>query len=318
MVEAIRRVPGVVNVAATSALPLGGGGSYIGKSFVAAGKENPGGWDVVQPGYFETLGIRLLAGRHFNDRDNTAGPPVIILSESLAKQMFASESPLGKRVRAWRDESFDREVVGVVDNVPYFSLVDSESRVAYVPHAQQSWNTMVIAIRARNNTQGLLPAVRAAVGSEDKRVAIAEVRTMQDVFSKALARPRFIMFLLSMFAGVALVLAGVGIYGVLSYTVSQRAREIGIRVALGAQRRSVLHIVTKRGMVLTVCGIGVGTAVAAALTRLMAGLLFGVTALDPATFGLAALFLTVIALLACLIPAWRATQIDPIETLRYQ
>jgi putative ABC transport system permease protein len=141
---------------------------------------------------------------------------------------------------------------------------------------------------------------------------------MQDVFSKALARPRFIMFLLSMFAGVALVLAGVGIYGVLSYTVSQRAREIGIRVALGAQRRSVLRIVTKRGMVLTVCRIGVGTAVAAALTRLMAGLLFGVTALDPATFVLAALFLTAIALLACLIPAWRATQIDPIDILRYQ
>jgi putative ABC transport system permease protein len=177
---------------------------------------------------------------------------------------------------------------------------------------------MVIAIRARNNTLGLLPAVRAAVASEDKHVAIAEVRTMQDVFSKALARPRFIMLLLSMFAGVALVLAGVGIYGVLSYTVSQRAREIGIRVALGAQPGSVLRIVTERGIVLTACGIGLGSALAFALTRLMAGLLFGVTALDPATFGLAALFLTAIALLACLIPAWRGTQIDPIETLRCQ
>jgi predicted permease len=325
MVDEIRRLPGVSNAGATSALPLGGGGFYLGKSFLRGGQpiapngsDIPGGWDVVQPGYFEALGVRRLSGRFFDDRDSHSGKPVIILSESLAKDLFGNQNPIGERVRASRDENVDREVVGVVADVPYFSLTEAKSPVAYVPHTQETWNTMMVTVRTRNIAQGLLPAIRAAVASQDKHIAIAEVKTMDEVLSKALARPRFVMFLLLMFAGVAVLLAGVGIYGLLSYAVSQQAREIGIRLALGAQTGNVLRMVARRGMVLTFCGIGIGTACAAMLMRLIAGLLFGVTARDPTTFALTALFLTVISLGACLVPARQATRIDPIETLRYQ
>jgi len=323
--DALRRIPGVSEVGATSALPAGGGGFYLGKTFVAVGQPEPpigtavpGAWDVVLPGYFETLGVRRLAGRVFTDRDNQTNQPVIILSQSLANRLFPHESSVGKRVRAWRDEKFDREVVGVVRDVPYFSLVDTKSEVAYVPHGQQGWNTMDFVIKAHISGPAELSVIRAAISSQDNHLALAEVKTMNDVLSKSLARPRFLMFLLLIFAGVAITMAGIGVYGVLSYTVNQRAREIGIRVALGAQRSTILRLVTWQAMLLTGCGVIVGTAMAAAATQSLAGLLFGITAHDPATFCLTALFLLMIGFLACLIPARRATRVDPIEALRYQ
>ncbi len=326
IVEEIRRVPGVLNVGATSALPLGGGGFYLVRSYTAGGRPEPplrkassAVWDVVLPGYFETLGTRLIAGRFFDNRDIKTGKPVMVLSQSLAKEMFPDQNPLGKLVRAWRDEKAYREVVGIVGDMPYFSLADDRSPAVYVPLAQQGGvNTMLIAVRAPENMHGLIPAVRTSVWSFDKQLAVADVQTMDDVMSKALARPRFVMFLLFLFAGAALVLAGAGIYGVLSYAVAQRTQEIGIRVALGAQQGHVLGMIAGSGMALTLCGIGMGLALAAALTRIMAGLLFGVTARDPAIFGLAALFLIIVALMACLIPAWRANRIDPVVALRYE
>lgn len=326
IVEAIRRIPGVLDVGATSALPVGGGGFYLVRSYVAGGRPEPplgktssAVWDVVLPGYFETLGSRLIAGRFFDNRDIRTAKPVMIMSQSLAKQMFPDQNPLGKMVRAWRDEKAYREVVGIVGDMPYFSLADARSPAAYVPLAQQEGvNTMLIAVRAPENTQGLIPAIRTTVWSFDKQVAVAEIQSMGDVISKALARPRFVMFLLSLFASAALVLAGAGIYGVLSYAVAQRTQEIGIRMALGAQRRDVLGMIAGRGMALTLCGIAIGIALAGTVTRIMANLLFGVTARDPAIFTLAAFLLLIVALLACLIPTRRANRIDPVVALRYE
>jgi predicted permease len=275
--DAIRRIPGVLDVGATSALPAGGGGFYLGKTFIAVGKPEPptgtavsGAWDVVLPGYFETLGVRRIAGRVFTDRDNQASRPVIILSQSLATRLFPNESSIGKRVRAWRDESFDREVVGVVGDVSYWTLVDTKSEVAYVPHGQQGWNTMDFIVKAHVSGPTELSAIRASISAQDNHLALAEVRTMNEILAKSLARPRFIMFLLAGFACVAVTLAAIGVYGVLSYAVNQRTREIGIRVALGAQRSTILRLVTWRGLLLTGCGVIIGTVIAMAATQSLA------------------------------------------------
>jgi predicted permease len=323
--NSIRRIPGVLDVGATSALPTGGGGSYLGKTFVGVGKPEPpvgaavsGAWDVVLPGYFETLGIRRITGRVFTDRDNQASQPVIILSQSLATRLFPNENSLGKRVRAWRDESFDREVVGVVGDVPYWTLVDTKSEVAYVPHGQQGWNTMDFVVKTHISGPSELSAIRASISAQDNHLALAEVRTMNEVLAKSLARPRFIMFLLAAFACVAVTMAAVGVYGVLSYAVNQRAREIGIRLALGAQRSTILRLVTWRGLVLTGCGVIIGTAIAMLATQFLAGLLFGIKTHDPATFCFTALLLLMTGFVACLVPALRATSVDPVETLHYQ
>lgn len=321
--DAIRRIPGISATGATSALPVGGGGFYVGKSFVAegqsapsAGAAVPGAWDVVLPGYFEALGVHRLAGRLFDARDNQASQHVVILSESLAKRLFPNERPIGKRVRALRDEPFDRGVVGIVPDIPYWALVDTKSEVAYVPEAQQGWNTLDFVVRSKISEPSLIASLRTAVSSQDNHVALTEIETMDDVLAKSLARPRFVMFLLAIFAGVAITLAAIGIYGVLSYAVGQRAREIGIRIALGAQRSEILRLVAWQGIALTACGVAIGSAMAMAATQALAGLLFGIKARDLTTFCIAAVFLLVIGSIACLIPARRATHFDPVEALR--
>jgi putative ABC transport system permease protein len=323
--DAIRGIPGILDAGATGAIPAGGGGFYVGKSFVAVGRSQPsegnavpGAWDVILPGYFETLGVHRVAGRLFDDRDNQAAQPVVILSQSLAKRLFPGESPIGKRLRVWRDESSDREVVGVVADIPYWALVDTESGVAYVPEGQQSWNTLDLVVRSTVSEASLITSLRAAVSSLDNHVALTEIETMSDVLAKSLARPRSVMFLLAIFAGVAITLAGIGIYGVLSYAVGQRAREIGIRMALGAQRSEIVRLVTWQSMLLMACGVAVGGALGMVATKALTGLLFGINPSDPTTFALTALLLLLIGSIACLVPTRRATHLDPIETLRYQ
>jgi putative ABC transport system permease protein len=325
MVEGIRRIPGVISCTAVSALPVGGGGNYLGRVFLRegqpeppAGKDTAAQWNVVQPGHFHTLGIPVIQGRGFTDRDVQGSTPVIIITQGMARQMFPNQSPLGRRIRSWRDENLYREIIGVVGEVRYFSLTDPPPNLVYVPHRQNAWRTMILTARTLGEPHGLLQPMRREIRSRDQKLAVAGVKTMEEVLEQALARPRFSMFLLTIFAGVAMILAAVGIYGVMSYAVTQRTHEIGIRMALGAQAADVLREVLGQGLIITALGVLAGLAGAAALTRVMAGLLFGVTARDPATFLGVSLFLAAVAVLACYLPARRAMNTDPIVALRYQ
>jgi putative ABC transport system permease protein len=325
MVEGIRHIPGVVSCSAVSALPVGGGWNYLGRVFLREGQPEPPAdkdtaaqWNVVQPGYFHTLGIPVIQGRDFTDRDVEGSTPVIIITQGMARQMFPNQSPLGRRIRSWRDENLYREIIGVVGEVRYFSLTDPPPNLVYVPHRQNAWRTMILTARTLGEPHGLLQPMRREIRSRDQKLAVAGVKTMEEVLEQALARPRFSMFLLTIFAGVAMILAAVGIYGVMSYAVTQRTHEIGIRMALGAQAADVLREVLGQGLIITALGVLAGLAGAAALTRVMAGLLFGVTARDPATFLGVSLFLAAVAVLACYLPARRAMNTDPIVALRYQ
>jgi predicted permease len=322
----VRRIPGVQSASMISSLPLEGGGFYLGRAFLAEGQAEPPAtadfnaqWVVTQPESLRTMGIPLLQGRYFDARDIQGAGPVMIISQSMARQMFPNQNPLGQRVRSWRDENVYREVVGVVGDIRYFGLSDPPVNLVYVPHPQNNtWDTMTLTVRAAGDPMKLLPSIRSAIWAHDKNLAIAEVQTMDQVLAKALEPPRFTMGMLAIFAAAALLLAAVGMYGVMSYAVSQRTQEIGIRMALGARATDVLRTVLGEGMAITAIGALIGMVGAIALTRVMAGMLFGVTATDPATFIAVSLFLGVVALVACFVPARRATKVDPIEALRYE
>ena len=321
--SAIRRIPGVLSAAATSSLPVGGGGYYLGRVFLREGQPEPpattdtqAAWSVIMPEYFATLGIRVLQGRQFNDHDTQQSPPVVIISRSMAKQMFPGQNPLGHRIRSWRDENLYREIVGVVDDLHYDSLTEKIGNNVYVPHRQDTWGTLAVLVRTTGDPQALLPSLRRQVASVDSRLAIAAVKTMDQIVAAELARPRFSMFLLVIFGATALILAAIGTYGVMAYNVEQRVREIGIRMALGAARADVLKMVAGGAARLAGAGVLGGIAGAAALTRLMRTLLFGVSPTDVQTFALVAALLTFVALAAAYLPARRATRVDPTVTLR--
>jgi len=321
--SAIRRIPGVLSAAATSSLPVGGGGYYLGRVFLREGQPEPpattdtqAAWSVIMPEYFATLGIRVLQGRQFNDHDTQQSPPVVIISRSMAKQMFPGQNPLGRRIRSWRDENLYREIVGVVDDLHYDSLTEKIGNNVYVPHRQDTWGTLAVLVRTTGDPQALLPSLRRQVASVDSRLAIAAVKTMDQIVAAELARPRFSMFLLVIFGATALILAAIGTYGVMAYNVEQRVREIGIRMALGAARADVLKMVAGGAARLAGAGVLGGIAGAAALTRLMRTLLFGVSPTDVQTFALVAALLTFVALAAAYLPARRATRVDPTVTLR--
>ena len=323
--DGIRRLPGVVSVAATSSLPLGGGGFYLGRVFLTEGQPEPPAtrdtqaqWSVVQPGYFATLGSRLIAGRDFTERDTLQSPLVIVISESMAKQMFGSDNPLGRRIRSWRDENKYREIVGVVTDLSYNGLAEDRVNLVYVPHAQDTWSSLLLTMRTRTDPEALLPSVRSEIRSVDPKLVVSEVKTMDRIVNQGLARPRFTMWLLGIFAGAALLLAAVGIYGVIAYSVVRRTREIGIRMALGARQSSVLGMVAGKALALAATGVVLGTIGALALTRLMKTLLFGVTPTDVLSFTLAGGAVILVALVACYLPARRATGIDPMEALRFE
>ncbi len=323
LLEQVRSLPGVAGAATASALPVGGGGFYLGRSFLVEGwPEPPAGadrsaqWNVVSPEFFETMGIGLVKGRVFTPRDDAAAPPVMILNESMARALSAGEDPLGRRVRSWRDENVLREVVGVVRDVRYFGVSDQDRSLVYVPHAQDTWESMLLVVRAGGDPRGPLSAVRRAVRSLDPELAIGDVSTMEEALGRSVAPSRFIGLLLSAFAGVALLLALVGLYGLVSYSVARRTHEFGIRMALGAGRTDVMRLVTGQVLRLALAGAVVGVAAAWAATRLMAGLLYGVAPTDPATFLATPLLLVAATLLACYLPARRATRVDPMAALR--
>ena len=325
VVDRVATSPGVESAAVSSALPLGGGGFYLGRVFLIeghpeppAGPDNPAQWNVMGPGYFETTGIRLLKGRSFDDRDTADSNKVIIINETLANRMFPNEEPLGRRIRSWRDENLLREIVGVVSDVRYYGRDDQLRGLVYVPHTQNTWRSMSLTVRTTSDPAALISAVRDQIWSVDRDLAVDNPRTMNAILAQSVAPQRFSMMLLAVFAAIAMVLATVGVYSVLSYTVAQRSHELGLRMALGAQAGDVMKLVLMHGMKLTIIGVSIGLASAIALTRLMKSLLYEVGATDPVTFAIVTVLLMAVGLVACFIPARRATKVDPMVALRYE
>ncbi len=276
--------------------------------------------DITQPNFFQTMGIQLLRGRTFTPQDARGQPDVAIVNETFVKRYFPNEDPLGKRF-TFGDSNNNPQwisIVGVVHDTKRQGLDEPVRMESWLPHAQNPSRSMQVVVRTKSDPLALAGVVREAVWALDRDLPIPKLETMEQVLSESVAQRRLSMLLLSIFATVALLLAAVGIYGVMSYVITQRTNEIGIRVALGAQAADVLKLIMGQGMKLTLLGVGLGLVATLLLTRLMVSLLFGVSATDPLTFAGVALLLIVVALLACWIPAWRATKVDPMVALRYE
>jgi putative ABC transport system permease protein len=321
----VSAVPGVEAAGATVVLPLGGSDFGVARAFVREGhplateESLDSDYFVVTPGYFETMRIPVKTGRSFTDRDTADSPPVVIVNENLARRVFAGEDPIGKRITMWPAEKFAREIIGVVGDVKTRKLDEETVYQTYVPHAQDAgWGLLSLAVRTKSKPEALTAPVRGAILSIDKNQPIYDIQTMGDVFSASVANTRLVVLLFGVFSIFALLLASIGIYGVIAYSVAQRTHEIGIRLALGAPSRDVRRMIVTQGMMLVLIGAVLGLAGAFAVTRVMRGLLYGVSATDPLIFIGVSLLLTVVALLACYIPARRATKVDPMIVLRYE
>jgi putative ABC transport system permease protein len=322
--ERVKTLSGVQSASAVLSLPLGGDTFNVGRSFIREGRpatpeESANAtYLVVTPDYWQTLQIPLKSGRIFTENDTDQTTKVVIINETMARQHWGGENPIGRRITIWRDEDFPREVVGVVGDTKS-SLDTDPGAQMYVPYAQDpGWGSLTLAVRTAGEPTALVGSVREQIRSIDKLVPTYSVKTMNDVVQNSAAPRRTPMLLLTVFAGVALLLAMLGIYGVTAYYVRQRTQEIGIRIALGAQRADVLKLVLKRGMFLSLIGVIVGVAGAFALTRYLTTLLFGVPPVDPLTFAGVSLLLVLVALLACYVPARRALKVDPLVALRYE
>ena len=324
-VERLSRVPDVEAAAATSFVPVGGGGFGLGRVFLREGwPEPPAGrdvgaqWNVITPDYFRVMGIGMLRGRPFEGRDGSSTLPVVIVSESFAKQMFGDEDPIGKRIRSWRDENLLREIVGVVGEVRYNGLAErTASRQVYVPHTQNSWNLMNIVIRAASGDPAMLaPSFRREIAVLDSDLALADVRTLDAVATESISRERTMTMLLSALAATALLLGAIGIYGVISYAVSARRQEFGVRAALGATRADLYRIVLRQGALLTSLGVGIGLALAIFAARAMTPLLYETASTDLASYAATMIAVVVATAIACVVPARRAARSNPLDALR--
>ncbi len=329
ILQRIRALPGIESAGVINPLPFGGSSSS--NTFTIEGRPplDPGEtphsyYRAISPDYFRTMGIPLLKGRAFTERDVKDQPPVLIINETLARRFFAGEDPLGKRIIIGFDpidnpNSPPREIVGVVGDVRHAGLDVKSGAEYYVPYLQAPERNMDLVVRA---TPGSPPStaasIRSAIREVDKDQYIPDIQPMEQLLAESVARRRFSMLLTGLFAALALTLAAVGIYGVISYSVTQRTHEIGVRIALGARTQDVLRLVVGQGMILTSIGVAVGVAVALVVTRVMVSLLYGVSATDPTTFAGISLLLTMVALVACYIPARRATKVDPMVALRYE
>ncbi len=325
--QRLESTPGVASASAILPLPLSGDRFSI--SFEIEGqpmapKDHPSAdFFTTGVGYFKTMGIPLIKGRDFDDRDKHGSTPVIIITEAFARQYFPNEDPIGRRIKPGistydNEDSTMREIIGVAGDVRNRDLTTAPLPAYYVPQTQVPFSFMVAVVKTTGEPRSLMSAVTKQVAGMDQDIPLFGVKSMEEYLSASVAAPRFSTTLLTIFAVVALVLTVVGLYGVMSYSVAQRTNEIGIRLALGAQSRDVLLMIVKQGSTLIVLGLVIGLAGAFALTRLIASLLFGVTTKDPFTFGAVAVLLAIVALLACYVPALRATRVDPLKALRYE
>jgi putative ABC transport system permease protein len=268
------------------------------------------------------LSIPILQGRAFEERDDASHPLVVLINRAAADNNFGGESPVGKRIGFGATDRNNQpvwfEIVGVVANVRSLELQEEPTAEVYFSSMQDAFSEVTFVIRTQIEPAGLTAAARAAVRDVDGAQPVAAIRTMEDIVSESVTQPRFNLTLLGVFGGIALILSAAGIYGVVSYTVTQRTHEIGIRMAVGAKEHDVLRLIMKQGMKPAVMGLAIGLASAIGLTRLMKSLLFGVSATDPLTFATLALLLLSVALLACYLPARRATKVDPMVALRWE
>ncbi|HVG32681.1 MAG TPA: ABC transporter permease [Pyrinomonadaceae bacterium] len=321
----IRSLPGVESVGMTSNLPVSGGFDTV--SFYVEGQPVSAREDVpdlerytINEDYFRAMGIPLKSGRPFAAEDRAGSTPVAIVSETAARRFWPNESPLGKRINTDIDdpESPWRTVVGVVGDVRHYALDIEPTAQFYLPYRQGPQSYMALVVRTSNRPENQINAVREQIWAIDKDQPIFNVKTMEEFVARSVAQRRFTMLLLGLFAGVALLLAVIGLYGVMAYTVAQRTHEIGIRMALGAQTGDVLRMVLGQGMAMVMVGVVIGLAAAFALSRLISSFLYGVSATDPLTFVGVPLVLCAVAALASYIPARRATRVDPMVALRYE
>ena len=324
LIQKVQNVPGIQSAAFVNYIPLGGANSS--DSFLVegvpeppAGQEFEGRYRVCTPNYFETMGIALLKGRTFTTADKAGATPVAIVNETMARKYWPGGDAVGKRFRFYGpiDKSPWIEIVGISQDVKH-DLNTPMTADYFLPHAQDSWNAMVLVARTTVDPASTASALRQQVWSIDKDQPVFDLKTMEEVRSLSVALYSFSSVLLVVFAGVALILAAVGIYGVMAFAVTQRTQEIGIRMALGARGVDVLRLVLRHGMSLTLIGVGVGLAGAWGLTRFLSKLLVGVSTTDMLTFSIVTFTLLFAALLACYLPARRATKVDPLVALRHE
>ncbi len=324
LLQRVRALPGVASAGAIDSLPLGGGGSIqpiaiVGRPPIPMSEQPEVAVRVVEPGFITTMRIPILQGRDLSSSDVADRPAVIVVSESMAKRFWPGESPIGKRLTMSFFPEKSREVVGVVGDVKGDGLdVLDPVATLYTPLAQQPSPYMSLVVRTSSPPNTIISGISNAVHKVDREQPVVGVITMDEILADSLSHQRFNMLLLSAFSGLALLLAAIGIYSVLAYSVRQRMREIGVRMAMGAQRADILRMILGQGTRLAVIGTAIGIAAALGLTRLMSSQLFGVTATDPITFLSVASLIVLVALAACYIPARRATKVDPVIALRYE
>jgi putative ABC transport system permease protein len=324
--QGISALPGVEAAGAVSALPfhdhsidLKSEFTIEGRAAPAAGQEPIAYATVATTDYFRAMGIPLRRGRLFTPFDNRDAPPVVMVGETMAERFWPGEDPVGRKITVrFLGEQKTREIVGVIGDVRHTGL-DSEPRPElFLPHLQEPYGSMTYIVRTGGDPLTLLPAVKREVWAVSRTQPFSSVATMEQLVSRSLGERRFSLLFLLTFAAIALALAGVGIYGLISFNTSQRTHEIGVRMALGAERRDIFKLVIGQGLALTLIGVGLGLLAAFALTRYLASLLYGVTATDPLTFAAVSLLLISVALAACYLPARRAVKVDPMEALRYE
>jgi predicted permease len=316
LLERASALPGVEAAAIAGNHPLDPGFT---NSFAIVGREvESQNWPEislrrVSPGYFRTVGLALVRGRLLQDSDTTDAAPVALINEAAARRFFGDADPIGHQIRFW---GTSRAIVGVVANERFHGLSEAPPIAAYTPLSQTPSATGALLLRTSGDPAALAGSARTAIRAIDPGLAVFGVEPLELTVSRSVSQRRFTMLLLGTFALVALILAAIGVHGILSYRVAQRRREIGIRMALGAAPRSVLGLVLRDGAVLAAIGVGIGLGAALAFTRLLRSLLFGVTATDPLTFALVTVFLACVALAAALAPARRAARVDPLVVLR--
>ncbi len=322
----VRALPGVQSASAGWPLPLSTTGMQI--SFDIEGHPLPEGdrnnalVSIVEPGYFQTMRIPLLRGREFQDTDDAKATPVVIVTQSFARKFFSDTDPIGKHITPGLSDNtvkeVPRQIIAVVGDVKANGLKKDIRPEYYLPLAQAVVLSPKLVIRSATDPANLIAPLRGQLAEIDKNLPLYDVKTFDDVFTRAAAQSRFQALLLTCFAAIALLLSAIGLYGLLSYLVAQRTLEIGVRIALGAQRSSVLGMILRKGLILGAIGLVIGIAISVALTRLMSGLLFGVRPTDPLTFVAVSLLLLFVSFLASSVPAYRASTLDPMKTLRDQ